>query len=366
MNNYFEVVKMAILFFPFIALLMTFPFILVQYHKYGSISFYKTIIIYLFTLYLTCAYFLVILPLPKISEVAALTTPRMQLIPFSFIFDFIKNTSLDITNIHTYIGALKESYFFVPIYNILLTIPFGIFLRYYFKCDIKKVIIFSFLLSLFFELTQLSGLYFIYPRGYRLFDVDDLILNTIGGILGYMIAEPLINVLPTIEKVNFVAKEKGKTISGFRKTSTALLDFILFLIIYLLLEKLLNQNIKSIYILITSILFYYYIIPMFLNCSTIAQNFLNIKVLDYNNEPNIFRFFLRNITIIIIYIILPYLIFNTITKLNINEMIKEFTALIFILITFLMYVITIIKYVFTNKTMFYEKISKTKLTSTIK
>lgn len=364
MNNYFEVVKESILFFPFIALLITCPFILIQYHKYGSISFYKTIIIYSFTLYITCAYFLVILPLPKISEVAALTTPKMQLIPFSFILDFIKNTSFDITNIHTYIGALKESYFFVPIYNILLTIPFGIYLRYYFKCNIKWVIIFSFLLSLFFELTQLSGLYFIYPRGYRLFDVDDLFLNTIGGVLGCLIAGPLIKILPTIEKVNLVAKEKGKTISSFRKIVTALLDFILFLIMYLLLEK--TLNIKSIYILSISIIIYYYIIPILLNCSTIAQTFLNIKVVDNNNKPNIYRFFLRNISITLIYILFPYLIFDMINKLIINEMLKEFIGLIIILMFFSMYIITIIKYIFTNKIMLYEKISKTKLTSTIK
>ena len=31
-----------------------------------------------------------------------------------------------------------------------------------------------------FELTQLSGLYFIYPRSYRLADVNDLINNTVG------------------------------------------------------------------------------------------------------------------------------------------------------------------------------------------
>lgn len=36
-----------------------------------------------------------------------------------------------------------------------------------------------------FELTQLSGLYFIYPRSYRLADVNDLINNTVGGIVGY-------------------------------------------------------------------------------------------------------------------------------------------------------------------------------------
>ena len=55
---------------------------------------------------------------------------------------------------------------------------------------------YTFLLSLFFELTQLTGLNFIYPRQYRLFDVDNLMINTLGGILGYFIMNKLKVLLP--------------------------------------------------------------------------------------------------------------------------------------------------------------------------
>ena len=58
-----------------------------------------------------------------------------------------------------------------------MTMPFGVYLRYYFCYHWRKTLQLSFLLSLFFELTQLSGLYFVYPGSYRLFDVDDLIVN---------------------------------------------------------------------------------------------------------------------------------------------------------------------------------------------
>ena len=73
-------------------------------------------------------------------------------------------------------------------FNFIMIIPFGIYLRYYFRCGFRRTFLFSFLLSLFFELTQLTGLYFLYPRGYRLFDVDDLLNNTLGGIAGYLCA----------------------------------------------------------------------------------------------------------------------------------------------------------------------------------
>lgn len=361
MNSYIDIIKTAIMFFPFIAFLISFPFILIQYHKYGSISLLKVIIIYSFTLYLLSAYFLVILPLPKISVVAAMTSPRTQLIPFSFVIDFIKHSSFNIMNVNTYIKAFKESYFYVPLYNILLTLPFGVYLRYYFKCNIKKVTIYTFLLSLFFELTQLTGLYFIYPRGYRLFDVDDLILNTLGGVLGFLLIKPLLNILPKRDKIDLSALEKGKKMSGFRRTTTFLLDLFIVMFISLICYFL---NMKDLIIVIGII--YYFIIPIFFNNSTLGQKFLNSKIVDYNNTTNIIRMLFRKLIFILIYFGIPFIIFKTLEYLKLDSTYKEILIVCILGIIFLIYMISFIKYVFTSKDMFYEKVSKTKLVSTIK
>lgn len=183
--QYLVTFKTSFIVFPFIAFLITLPYILIEYHKYGSINKLRTFIIYSFILYMMTIYFLVILPLPNRSEVANLITPRVQLKLFNFIKDIKKYNPLIITNPSTYLKAIKHSSFYVNIFNIFMFIPFGMYLRYYFKKSKTQVIIYSFILSLFFELTQLTGLYFIYPRSYRLFDVDDLLLNTLGGIIGY-------------------------------------------------------------------------------------------------------------------------------------------------------------------------------------
>lgn len=356
--SYLKIIHYAAIFFPFAALLFTIPFILSQYHKYGAISFYKSIIIYLFIFYLICAYFLVILPLPKISEVAQMTSPRMQLLPFAFIIDFFRHSSFNITNVHTFIPAMKESYFYVPLFNIFLTIPFGIFLRYYLKYDIKKTIVCTFLLSLFFELTQLSGLYFIYPRSYRLFDVDDLLLNTCGGIIGYMLAWPTIHILPPIDKINIKAKAKGKIISGPRRTVAFFLDFFIFSAIKFLMTFFLGHRL---YIQWSIVIFYYLIIPVFLHTSTPAQKFLNIQIIDNNGQINMQKLLLRKLTGFGIYVLLPYSIFFYISHCSTNIWNNSIiTGLLF-----LIYMITFIKYVFTNHAMFYEKISQTRLISTI-
>jgi len=359
--NYLIIIKYAILFFPLIALLFTMPFILNQYHKYGSISLFKSVIIYLFIFYLICAYFLVILPLPKISEVAQMTSPRTQLIPFCFIIDFIEHSSLDMTNIHTFIPAIKESYVYVPLFNIILTIPFGMFLRYFYKCNLKKTVMYTFLLSLFFELTQLSGLYFIYPRGYRLFDVDDLLLNTFGGFVGYFLSKPIIDLIPAIDIVNRKTREKGKIVSGFRRTLAFLLDLLIILIIELVSIAIFGDHL---YLNIFLWILYYFCIPLILDTSTIGQKFLNIQILDYDNKKDMKKLLLRKIISVSIYLFIPICVFNIILHTS-HDYIREFIGIIMMALLFLIYAISFIKFLFTNKDMFYEKLSQTKLVSTI-
>lgn len=360
--NYITVIKYGTIAFPIVSFLFTLPFILHEYHKYGSISFFKSLIIYLFIYYIICAYFLVILPLPKISEVKNLTTPMMQLIPFSFVIDFIKHSSLVITNPNTYIIALKESYFYVPIFNIFLTIPFGMFLRYYFKCSLKRTIKYTFLLSLFFELTQLTGLYFIYPRGYRLFDLDDLILNTLGGIVGYLLCGPITKIIPEIDEVKRNAKEKGKTISGPRRTLATFIDIFIIILTELLFEILLGNN-K--YIFTSIIIFYYLIIPLILNSSTIGQKFLSIKIVDLEGKTNYQSLILRKLIFILIYVLIPSILLFYISSTS-STFMNSFYKLILCISIIILYLISGIKYLFTNKDMIYEKWSKTKLASTIK
>ena len=276
--NYLSIIKIALIVFPFIAFLVTLPYILKEYHKYGSVYWYRALIIYSFILYLLAAYFLVILPLPSRSEVIAMTSPTTQLIPFNFVTEFIKNSGLVLNNFNTYITALKSTQFIVPIFNIILTIPFAAYLHYYFKCNFKKTIALAFLLSLFFELTQLTGLYFIYPRGYRLFDIDDLILNTFGGLIGYFLGNILLKFLPNRENIDKTALELGKKVSIIRRSLAYCLDLfltnIIFGIIYIIFELKFGMN--YLFFLIS----YFIFLPYFFNGQTIGCKFLKIKIVS--------------------------------------------------------------------------------------
>lgn len=105
--------------------------------------------------------------------------------------------------------------------------PLGCYLRYYFKCSTKKVLGISFGFTLFFELTQLSGLYGFYSRPYRVCDVDDLILNTLGSMIGFYLTGFVMNILPKRETIDAKAIEKGKSIIAVRRIFAKCIDLMI-------------------------------------------------------------------------------------------------------------------------------------------
>lgn len=227
MDTYLIPIKAAFILFPFIAVFITFPYMIFQYRKYGSIPWMRSLILYSFILYMLCMYLLIILPLPSKEEVLNATGPVTQLLPLQFIKDFLKETVFVIGEPNTWLPAIKQNCFLQVIFNILLFVPFGIYARYYFGYNWKKVFLFSFLLSLFFELTQLSGLYGIYPRAYRLFDVDDLFLNTSGGMIGFFIEPIFGRLLPSRKILDEIAYRKGKNVSIMRRILAFIIDSVI-------------------------------------------------------------------------------------------------------------------------------------------
>ena len=143
--------------------------------------FYKELFSLVFILYVMCLF-----------EVVTLQDYNYGLsnfIPFKEIFRYSIGSRLFIKNI---VG------------NILLFIPYGFFIEYY--INNKKILtpaILTIIISITIEIVQLKiG---------RTFDIDDVILNTCGGIIGYLIyttTDGINKHLPRIFKtdgfINFV------------------------------------------------------------------------------------------------------------------------------------------------------------------
>lgn len=224
MSQYLEALRQAMVIYPMIVVLFTVPYIAWSYHKYGSVLSLRVLIVYSFLLYLLCVYCLVILPLPTPEKAATLHGHKAQLIPFSFLADIVKQAEIQPGQPASWLHIFTGSAFWTTIFNLFMTMPFGVYLRYYFCYHWRKTLQLSFLLSLFFELTQLSGLYFVYPGSYRLFDVDDLIVNTAGSMIGFALAGPVSRLLPTRQELDTVSFQRGASISFTRRVFAFLAD----------------------------------------------------------------------------------------------------------------------------------------------
>ena len=70
-----------------------------------------------------CIYFLVILPLPSIAEVSAMTGARMQLVPFKFVGDILRRAHIVPSQPRTYTGIFNPA-FFQFLFNVIMTVPY--------------------------------------------------------------------------------------------------------------------------------------------------------------------------------------------------------------------------------------------------
>lgn len=233
MAQYIEVIKTAFLLFPLAALAVTLPYMVVEYKKFGAIPALRTAVVYSFILYLMTVYFLAILPLPSVESVAAMTGPRYSLVPAASVFEFLQKHPQDFSELSAYWNLLCSSAVRELFFNVCMFVPLGVYLRYYFKRRWWQALCLGFALSMFLELTQLSGLYGIYPRPYRLFDTSDLINNSLGTLVGFWLTPALVFFLPSRERLDAIAYRKGRRVPFLRRLFALCADWLLFAVLAL-------------------------------------------------------------------------------------------------------------------------------------
>ena len=74
--------------------------------------------------------------------------------------------------------------------TVLLFVPLGVLVRVITHRGAVVATALGFAVSLLIEVTQLTGVWGVYPCAYRLFDVDDLVTNTLGAALGAALSYP--------------------------------------------------------------------------------------------------------------------------------------------------------------------------------
>ncbi len=371
MNQYIEVSLQAVILFPFVVAIFTLPYIAYNYHKYGSVISLKVVIVYSFIFYILCMYCLVILPLPSPEKAATLHSHKMQLEPFLFIKDILQRSDIIKDQPKTWLSVVLNKAFLVNILNLFLALPFGMYLRYYFKRSFIETIVLSFLLSLFFEITQLTGLYFLYSGSYRLFDVDDLIVNTSGGVLGFLLMGPFMTFLPSRDELDEISYKKGMEVSLTRRFISFFFDMAFIAFLTFICEILIPEF-ALLFSFEASILFYFSVFPILFKGRTLGKFITSTAIVSLNEErPAFYSYFLRYILFYGFYFFIPLNIRRLLESLILTntdpykDMAYATVELLAAILYFMILLTALIKSA-RHRRLLYEKLSNTKIQSTVK
>ncbi|MEU2281684.1 VanZ family protein [Streptomyces sp. NPDC013178] len=168
------------------------PYIAVRYRRRGELGLGNLALAFAGPLYGLALFFYVFAPFPPVGQdfCAAIGVRRPQLIPFHFAHDMGQSATGS-----GLVAVLHNPALTQVLLNVALFIPLGMFVRYVFGRSVPVTAVIGLGVSLLIETTQLTGDWFIYPCAYRLFDVDDLIANGLGGLIGAL-AAPLLSAVP--------------------------------------------------------------------------------------------------------------------------------------------------------------------------
>lgn len=386
MEKFAEAIHQAFRIYPILALLFTVIYIGWNYHKYGSIRSLRVLIVYSFVMYMLCVVCLVVLPLPTPEEAASLSGHTRQLDPMRFIYDMKSEVGslVSKSDPSTWKYLLNSETFLYSIFNIFMTIPFGMYMNYYFNFNFIETIFLSFLLSLLFEVSQLTGLFFIYPGSYRIFDVDDLIMNTAGGMIGWILGIPLCHILPSREEMDEDSYAHGRHVTLLRRMASFLFDILVCVIIgaavYLFFKVAphisrldpyttqLNHAKEILKSLNIPVLFGLYLIffSFITDGQTPGQKITSIRVVNKNGKrAKRSQCLVRSALFSAVMVLIPWFIYQNILNISTASLTDEVLVTIVTGIWAIGCVVMWFR-MFLHKPAFYESASDTRIASTIR
>lgn len=173
-GTFSESFNVAVLAWPLLSLLLTVPVLVALYRRDGWLPLTTTFAVYASILYAAGLVCFTLYPLPTGDAGPGITYGVPPILnPLNFIHDIAE-------------GGVRAV--FQLLLNIVLFVPFGFIARTLLKLKLPPALALSFAATCLIETAQFTGLFGVYPFAYRTFDVDDLICNTLGALIGWGLA----------------------------------------------------------------------------------------------------------------------------------------------------------------------------------
>ncbi len=170
------------------AVLLFIPVAAVQYRRDGRLGPGDLTVLIGAAVYGVALWTYTLLPLPDVGDY---TCQHAQTRVMAFADDIRRAAEqAGYAGLGTPSELLRNQAFLQLVLNVVLFLPFGPFVRLITHRGVVVATALGFAVSLLIEVTQLTGVWGVYPCAYRLFDVDDLVTNTLGALLGAVVSYP--------------------------------------------------------------------------------------------------------------------------------------------------------------------------------
>ncbi|WP_203568761.1 VanZ family protein [Aestuariimicrobium ganziense] len=173
------------------------PVVAWQYRRYGSPNLARLLGAFGLSSYTTALLTYTWLPLPDRDTLDCTRARRGQFRPFGMVDDLGRAFERS--------GFPEGLWSFTVlqiVFNVLLFVPWGLVVRQFLHRGLLTATLSALVASTVIEVAQLTGLYGIYPCAYRTFDVDDLLTNTLGGLVGALVAPLLLGWMPRARELS--------------------------------------------------------------------------------------------------------------------------------------------------------------------
>lgn len=169
---------LAIVLGTLVGVVLFVPFVAISYRRRGGLSLGRSLLWAAALVYFLAIWTYTLLPLPDPDAIRCVGT---NLDPLALVDD-----------VRTAVGRSDNPWFdplaLQLLLNVLLFVPLGFFLRVLGGRGILTALLVGLGLSAFIETTQLTGVWGLYACAYRVFDVDDMLTNTTGAVVGSILS----------------------------------------------------------------------------------------------------------------------------------------------------------------------------------
>jgi glycopeptide antibiotics resistance protein len=197
--------NLAIILGMVLAVLAFIPMAAIRYRRAGRLRLLDLAMLLGCAVYFMALWTYTLIPIPETLDYKCVS-PNLQ--PFRFIADIEKSAAKA--------GGLRLNNpdLLQVVFNVIFFMPLGAFIRLIFRRGAILATAIGLLISSIIEVTQLTGIYGIFPCAYRFFDVDDLSMNTLGALLGSLLILPIARLFHGRPVVKAARVTAGRRIVG--------------------------------------------------------------------------------------------------------------------------------------------------------